>query len=175
MKVVTVRITASDKTHPAVEDLQKAAALVKASGPVLTEESISLMASATSALNRLSLELGAGEDVELTAAPGKKIKMSPSMKRANLKKAKKRMAAVYAPGGFKEKTFDQLNDLCGDHTYDETEIDGHPIGYWVDSKGNVIGMWYNQAKVGSYNPKVNGDGTDPVTFTEADPNWPYEA
>lgn len=106
MKVVSVTVVSSDAKAAAIEGLHKAVALVKANGPVLTEESTSLMASATAALNRLSSELSAS--AELTAAPVKKIKMTPSTKKAAVK-------------------------------------------------------------------KVKGTNIDPISFSEADPNCPYEA
>lgn len=173
MKVVAVTVVANAGSNSAIEDLHKAVALVKASGPALTEESISLMAGATAALNRLSSELSAS--AELTAAPAKKTKMTPSIKKAAVKKAKRSMGAPYKAADFQKKTFDQLNSLCDESTYDETEIDGHHIGYWTGDKGNVVGMWYSSARVGSYNPKVKGTNVDPISFSEADPNWPYES
>lgn len=173
MKVVAVKILAAADSNSAIEDLHKAVALVRASGPAITEESVSLMASATAALNRLSSELSAS--AELTAAPAKKIKMTPSVKKAALKKAKRSMDAPYKAADFQKKTYSQLTSLCDDSTYDETEIDGHHVGYWTGDKGNVIGVWYSAARIGSYNPKVKGTNVDPISFTEADPNWPYEA
>ncbi len=174
MKVVAVKVVANADSNSAIEDLHKALALVKASGPAITEESVSLMASATAVLNRLSSELSAS--TELTAAPKKKTpKITPALRAATLKKAQRRMEAPYKTEDFQKKTYSQLTSLCDDSTYDETEIDGHHVGYWTGDKGNVVGVWYSAARIGSYNPKAKGTNVDPISFTEADPNWPYEA
>jgi len=70
-----------------------------------------------------------------------------------------------------------------DAQYDETEVDGQLVGLAVVGRtytemgyprnhGSIVGMWYNQAEVGSFVQ----DGTtfdDESSYAEQDPTWPY--
>jgi len=61
---------------------------------------------------------------------------------------------------------------------DETEIDGKLVVVQYDGGGNVIGLWYNRAKVGSISKDFAklrpASAKDPVAYSEADVHWPYD-
>lgn len=66
--------------------------------------------------------------------------------------------------------FERLGDSSSD--YDETEIDGYYIIVARSSADNVIGLWYQKAKVGSMN--MDSLTKDEMGYSEIDPFWPYE-
>ncbi len=61
-----------------------------------------------------------------------------------------------APKFEKVKNFGDVNDEMESKgfNYKETEIDGHSVGYWVNKKKIVSGIWYNKAKFGTYVKKL---------------------
>jgi hypothetical protein len=93
------------------------------------------------------------------------------MKLNEIKQAKK-------PATFKKySNFHKWNDDNGADYY-ETEIDGKLVGYLLDGRRNVIGMWYNSKKIGTISldfakGKPIDDAQDPVAYSDEDPHWPY--
>lgn len=84
------------------------------------------------------------------------------------------------------RSFEEWNDKNGGN-YDEDEIDGKLVGILRDEDDQVIGMWYNKAKMGTISkdfpayfkslfksrPHLRQDD-DFLVYAETDTNWPYD-